>query len=60
MRGIARLGRALARGTLAVLGLLALAALIIGLLFTWLNKTNGEIASSGQKRTYLLFVPGTL
>jgi polyhydroxybutyrate depolymerase len=59
MRGIARLGRALALGTLVLLGLLALAALIIGALFTWVDKTNGEIVSSGEERSYLLFVPTT-
>ncbi|HET7010631.1 MAG TPA: PHB depolymerase family esterase [Anaerolineales bacterium] len=59
MRSIARLGKALALGTLVLLGLLALAVLIIGAVFTWLDKTNGEIVSSGETRRYLLFVPTT-
>jgi len=59
MTRAARIGRVLVIGILVILGLLALAALTIAVLFTLLNKTNGEIVSSGEKRTYLLFVPTT-
>jgi polyhydroxybutyrate depolymerase len=63
MTRTARTGRSivkvLAIAALVIVGLLALAAVIIGVLFTWLDKTNGEIASSGQDRAYLLFVPTT-
>jgi polyhydroxybutyrate depolymerase len=55
----AKAGKVIASGVLIVLGLLALAVLIIGALFTWVNKTNGEIVSSGEMRRYLLFVPTT-
>ena len=59
MRGVARIGRALALGTLALLGLLALAALAIGAAFIRLNRTNGEIVSSGEKRSFLVYVPSS-
>jgi polyhydroxybutyrate depolymerase len=56
---VAKAGKAIATSVLAILGLLALAALVVGVLFTWLDKTNGEIVSSGEKRSYLLYVPTT-
>lgn len=59
MARVARTGKRIAAGVLVILGLLALAAVAIGVLFTWLDKTNGEIVSSGEKRSYLLYVPTT-
>ena len=44
---------------LIILGLLALGALTVAILFSWLNQTNGKIVSSGQERTYLIHVPLT-
>ena len=41
-----------------LLGVLALSATgLMAVLFTRLNQTNGELISTGQKRTYLLYVP---
>ncbi len=40
-----------------VLGVLGLGVILLMLLFSSLNQTNGEIESSGQKRRYLLYVP---
>ena len=57
MSRTAGVGRILGAGILILLGLIASATLIIVGLFTWLNLTNGEIVSSGEKRSYLLFVP---
>lgn len=63
MMRAARSGRAIAKAlaiaALVILGLLAVAAVAIGVLFTCLNETNGQIVSSGQERRYLLFVPTT-
>jgi polyhydroxybutyrate depolymerase len=59
-RGIGRaIGRVLLRLVLVVVGLLVLGAVTIAVLFTWLDKTNGKIVSSGDERRYLLFVPTT-
>jgi len=41
------------------LGLIALSALTIAVLFSILDKTNGKIESSGLERTYLLYVPAS-
>jgi polyhydroxybutyrate depolymerase len=54
-----RIGKVFAAVVLVVLGLLILAALVIGVLYVRANVTNGEIVSSGQDRSYLLFVPTT-
>lgn len=54
-----RTGKRIATGILVILGLLALAVVVIGVVVTWLDKTNGEIVSSGEKRQYLLYVPTT-
>jgi len=51
------IGKVVAASFLVILGLLMLGAVVIGVLFSWLDKTNGRIVSSGQERTYLLFVP---
>jgi polyhydroxybutyrate depolymerase len=42
-----------------IVGLLALAAVVIGVLYTRANVTNGKIVSSGEDRRYLLYVPST-
>jgi polyhydroxybutyrate depolymerase len=52
-------GKAITTTILVILGLLMLGAVIIAVLFSWLDETNGKIVSSGQDRTYLLFVPTT-
>ena len=58
--GIARaLVRVLLRIVLVVVGLPALAALTVAVLFAALNRTNGELVSSGENRRHLLFVPST-
>jgi polyhydroxybutyrate depolymerase len=44
---------------LVTLGILTLSALTIAILFSILDKTNGKIVSSGQERTYLLYVPSS-
>ena len=44
---------------LIILGVLALGALTVAVLFSWLDKTNGKMVSSGQERTYLYHVPLT-
>ena len=45
------------RFLLILLGLLGFGALAAAGLFAWLNKYNGQIESSGEKRRYLLYVP---
>jgi poly(3-hydroxybutyrate) depolymerase len=40
-----------------VIGLPVVSVLIAGVSFYALNRTNGTIISSGQKREYLLYVP---
>jgi len=40
-----------------LLGFVVLAVFTVAVVFSWLHKTNGEIESSGRKRTYLLFIP---
>lgn len=56
--GIAKaIGKVTARIILAIVGLLLLGAVIIAVLFSWLDRTNGMIVSSGQDRRYLLYVP---
>jgi polyhydroxybutyrate depolymerase len=58
-----RIGKLIAKGFLAIvlviLALLVAGAVAIAVIFIRLDKTNGEIVSSGEKRTYLLFVPTT-
>lgn len=49
--------RILKRVGLILLGLIALLAIAIAVVFTVVNKTNGEIVSSGERRRYLLYVP---
>ena len=44
---------------LVILGVLLLSALIVAVLFSRLDETNGKIESSGQERTYLLYVPAS-
>jgi polyhydroxybutyrate depolymerase len=53
------IGKVFAAVVLVILGLLILAALVIGVLYVRANVTNGKIVSSGQDRRYLLFVPTT-
>jgi polyhydroxybutyrate depolymerase len=53
------IGKVSLRILFAILGLLVLGAVTIAVLFTWLDKTNGKIVSSGEQRRYLLFVPAT-
>jgi polyhydroxybutyrate depolymerase len=53
------IGKAITTTILVILGLLMLGAVIIAVLFSWLDETNGKIVSSGQNRTYLVFVPTT-
>ncbi len=53
------IGKAILRILFVILGLLVLGAVTIAVLFTWLDKTNGKIVSSGEQRRYLLFVPAT-
>jgi polyhydroxybutyrate depolymerase len=44
---------------LVVLGLLLTALLVLAMIFLIVNRTNGRIISSGEKRSYLLYVPKT-
>ncbi|MCX6036717.1 MAG: alpha/beta hydrolase-fold protein [Chloroflexi bacterium] len=44
---------------LVLLGLMASLALIAAVAYLLSNRTNGSIISSGEKRSYLLFVPKT-
>jgi polyhydroxybutyrate depolymerase len=53
------IGKVITTIILVILGLVMLGAVIIAVLFSWLDETNGKIVSSGQDRTYLLFVPTT-
>lgn len=53
------IGKVFAAVVLVILGLLILAASVIGVLYVRANVTNGQIVSSGQDRSYLLFVPTT-
>ncbi len=53
------IGKVFAAVVLVILGLLILAALVIGVLYVRANVTNGKIVSSGEDRPYLLFVPTT-
>jgi polyhydroxybutyrate depolymerase len=50
-------GKALARIFIILLGLSIVTAALVGIIFAWLDKTNGRLESSGQKRKYLLYVP---
>jgi polyhydroxybutyrate depolymerase len=60
LRHVARIiGKAMLAILLSLLGLLALGALVITVSFASLNRTNGEIVSSGETRRYLLYVPST-
>jgi polyhydroxybutyrate depolymerase len=45
--------------TLIILGLLIVLALLAGGAFLVANRTNGTLVSSGVKRDYLLYVPGS-
>lgn len=45
------------RAALVVVGLPVVLALIVAVSIAVLNRTNGTIVSSGQKREYLLYVP---
>ncbi|NPV08752.1 MAG: hypothetical protein HPY83_12435 [Anaerolineae bacterium] len=49
--------RRLARPALVLMGLLALLFLAAAVGFRLLDQTNGSLVSSGQERTYLLYVP---
>jgi polyhydroxybutyrate depolymerase len=44
---------------LSLLGFFLLAALIMAFAFLIANKTNGSLVSSGEKRSYLLYVPAS-
>lgn len=59
MNRTAKAGRFLGATVLVILCLCALAALTVAGLFRWVNRTNGELVSSGETRRYLLFVPST-
>jgi polyhydroxybutyrate depolymerase len=47
------------RVILIIISIIVSITLVVASLFVWVNKTNGEIKSSGQVRKYLLYVPGT-
>jgi polyhydroxybutyrate depolymerase len=47
----------LTRSILIILGLLLSVVLFVAVAFTLVNRTNGRLVSSGEKRTYLLYVP---
>ena len=53
------ISKGLKRIILVTLTLLVLTTIIIGMIFYLVNKTNGRIESSGQVRSYLLYVPKT-
>jgi polyhydroxybutyrate depolymerase len=50
-------GKIFGRIFLILLGLVVLLAFLIFIAFSWLDKTNGRLVSSGQERKYLLYVP---
>ncbi len=58
-KSLRRLGKILLIGLVAAAGLLLLAVLVVAIAFCRANVTNGEIVSSGQERSYLLYVPDT-
>jgi poly(3-hydroxybutyrate) depolymerase len=48
----------LLRIIIAVVGLLGTLTVVAVWVYAWLSsRTNGEITSSGERRTYLLYVP---
>ena len=51
--------KAIISSILVILGLLAVGVVTLVILFTWQDRTSGEIVSSGQERTYLLHVPSS-
>jgi len=53
------IGKILGALVLTMLGVLILAATVIGIAYLRANVTNGEIQSSGEARKYLLYVPST-
>jgi polyhydroxybutyrate depolymerase len=52
-----KIGKILIGTVLVVIGLPVAAVLIIAAYVSTLNQTNGSIVSSGEERTYLLYVP---
>jgi polyhydroxybutyrate depolymerase len=42
---------------LGLLGVIVLVGLILFISYSWLNRTNGRIETSGETRKYLLYVP---
>ena len=44
---------------LALFGLTLLVVIVFALVFNWVDKSNGEIESSSERREYLLYVPDT-
>jgi polyhydroxybutyrate depolymerase len=59
MKSFKTITRVITALLLGMLALLILAALSIAILFSVLDRTNGKIVSSGQERTYLLYVPSS-
>jgi polyhydroxybutyrate depolymerase len=47
----------LVRLTLAILGLAIVLILFVAVVFRLVNRTNGKLISSGERRAYLLYVP---
>lgn len=59
MKILKTIGKVITTIILVILGLLVLGAVTVAVLFSWLDETNGKIVSSGQERTYLLYLPAT-
>ena len=53
------IGKLLKTLALIIVGFLVLITIVIAIVFPLLNETNGEIVSSGERRSYLLYVPET-
>lgn len=58
-RWVKPIGKVVLAIALSLLGLLVLGAVVIAVGFVRLNRTNGEVVSSGMTRRYLLYVPST-
>jgi polyhydroxybutyrate depolymerase len=54
-----KIKKVLLTAVLVVVGLPLVLCIVAGVVFHLLNKTNGTLVSSGQKREYLLYVPGS-
>jgi polyhydroxybutyrate depolymerase len=58
-KAVRAIGKGVLAALLGVILLLSLAAIVIAIVFSCLNRTNGEIYCAGRRRTYLLYVPET-